>query len=107
MSVLNPPVAQAEGTPEAAVIQAETVEAQALAFTATINALPTVAGVWDLNETKNEVPSSTTFIPHKNPGQESVMEGDGRTCVDPKEFAAGGKYRCMYRCCFISLDSTY
>jgi len=67
MSVLDVSLAQAEGTPEAAVIQADSVEAQALAFTATINALPTIAGVWDLNETKDEVPASTTFIPHKNP----------------------------------------
>ncbi|KAH3980191.1 hypothetical protein HBH70_148400 [Parastagonospora nodorum] len=92
MSVLNPPPAQSEVTLETAVIQADTVEAQALAFTATINALPTFAGVWDLDETKDEFPTSTTFIPHKNPGQESVMEGDGRTPVDPEEFAVGGKY---------------
>jgi hypothetical protein len=98
MTVMNPPVAQADSAPEAAVIDAKTVEAQALAFTAIINALPTIAGVWDLNETKDEVPTSTTFIPHKNPGQESVMEGDGRTPVDPKDFSVGGKYRCMFLC---------
>jgi hypothetical protein len=98
MSVLDTPLPAQENAPEAAVIKAETVEAQALAFTATINRItPTVAGVWDLNETKDEVPSQTTFIPHKNPGQESVMEGDGRTPVDPKDFASGGKYRRMSR----------
>jgi hypothetical protein len=58
MSVLDAPLPAAGNAPEAAVLKAETVEAQALVITATINCIsPTVAGVglWTRPKMKSQV----------------------------------------------------
>ncbi|MCJ1405732.1 hypothetical protein MMC11_008962 [Xylographa trunciseda] len=94
MTVLTAP------TTEAIAIDAQSFKAQALDFTATLNRImPTVAGVWELGDTKKEVPDekNTVFVPLKNPGPESVMENDDRTPVAPEHFAPGGKYRAILK----------
>ncbi|MCJ1414664.1 hypothetical protein MMC32_000991 [Xylographa parallela] len=94
MTVLTAPTA------EAIAIDAQSFKAQALDFTATLNRItPTVAGVWELGDTKKEVPdeNDTIFVPHKNPGPESVIEADDRIPVAPEHFAPGGKYRAILK----------
>ncbi|MCJ1377706.1 hypothetical protein MMC17_000802 [Xylographa soralifera] len=94
MTVLTAPTA------EAIAIDAQSFKAQALDFTATLNRItPTVAGVWELGDTKKEVPNEkdTIFVPLKNPGPESVIEADDRKPVAPEHFAPGGKYRAILK----------
>ena len=73
---------------------------QALDLNATLNKITTtIAGVWDLdteNKTAQNSSGSGIFVAHKNPGSESVVEGDDRTLVDPEHFAPSGKYRCEF-----------
>lgn len=81
---------------EAVAVDATTVDAQALAINALLNLLTkTIAGVWDLEPAKNEVPKAK-FVPHNNSGAESVIDEDDRVRVKPEDFATGGKYRCKY-----------
>ncbi|KAI1090746.1 hypothetical protein F5B19DRAFT_484385 [Rostrohypoxylon terebratum] len=85
---------------EAIAIKAQNIDAQAVTIKAALNKITTtIAGVWDLETNKKDVvdTSKAVFIPHKNPGSESVVEGDDRTLVDPVHFAPGGKYRSILR----------
>ena len=89
MTILTNPSANG-----AVALQTQSIKAETLDLTAVINRItPTVAGVWDLNGTQEEVPKDTTSFTYKNPGSESVMENDGRTIVAPEHFSLGGKYR--------------
>lgn len=84
---------------EAIAIKVQDIDAQAVSINAALNKITTtIAGVWDLDTSKKEAPDANkaVFIPHKNPGSESVVEGDDRKLVDPTHFAPGGKYRCKY-----------
>ncbi|KAI1407071.1 hypothetical protein F5Y13DRAFT_206684 [Hypoxylon sp. FL1857] len=85
---------------EAVAIKAQGLDAQAVSINAALNKITTtIAGVWDLDTTKKETPDAnkTVFIPHKNPGSESVVEGDDRKPVAPEHFAPGGKYRSILK----------
>ncbi|KAI1461738.1 hypothetical protein F4805DRAFT_243138 [Annulohypoxylon moriforme] len=85
---------------EAIAIKAQDIDSQAVAINAVLNKITTtIAGVWDLETNKkDEVDTSrAVFIPHKNPGSESVVEGDDRKLVDPVHFAPGGKYRSILK----------
>lgn len=52
--------------------------------------------VWGLTNplTGGVVPKTEGSFPVGKKGPESVIGPDGRTIVDPKDFADGGKYRC-------------
>jgi len=52
------------------------------------------AGIWDL-KTPQEifVPKTESFFPLGSGGVESILGHDGRTLVDPADYADGGKYR--------------
>ncbi|OTA86781.1 hypothetical protein M434DRAFT_81775, partial [Hypoxylon sp. CO27-5] len=85
---------------EAIAIKAQGLDAQAVSINAALNKITTtIAGVWDLDTSKKEAPDAnkTVFIPHKNPGSESVVEGDDRKPVAPEHFAPGGKYRSILK----------
>ncbi|KAI2465066.1 hypothetical protein F4781DRAFT_435798 [Annulohypoxylon bovei var. microspora] len=85
---------------EAIAIKVQDIDAQALSINAALNKITTtIAGVWDLETNKKEEvdTSRAVFIPHKNPGSESVVEGDDRKLVDPLHFAPGGKYRSILK----------
>ncbi|XDG07022.1 hypothetical protein ABKA04_006637 [Annulohypoxylon sp. FPYF3050] len=85
---------------EAIAIKAQDIDDQAVTLNAALNKITTtIAGVWDLETNKKDVvdTSKAVFIPHKNPGSESVVEGDDRTLVDPVHFAPGGKYRSILK----------
>ena len=59
---------------EAVAIDAQTVGDEALKINATLNKMTTtIAGVWDLDVTTNEIPK-TISVPHINAGQESTIE---------------------------------
>lgn len=101
-SIVIPSIAMAiqQAGPEAAVtVNVQSLDAQALSINAITNKLrQTIAGVWDLNTTTAQPPQTTTFLAHKNPGEESVLEGgDERVLVEPKFFAPGGKYRSIVK----------
>lgn len=78
---------------EATAIKAQSLDAQAVNIDAAINKITiTISGVWDhLDTSKKEAPDAnkTVVIPHKNPGSESVVEGDDRKPVAPEHFAPG------------------
>lgn len=79
-----------------AVDTSKSLEVQALAINAAANQLrTTIAGVWDLGQTSAQPPppESTLVLKRVLPGQESVLDGDERTLVDPQHYAPGGKYR--------------
>ncbi|OTA69291.1 hypothetical protein K449DRAFT_428729 [Hypoxylon sp. EC38] len=85
---------------EAIAIKAQGLDAQAVSINAALNKITTtIAGIWDLDTSKKEAPDAqkTVFIPHKNPGSESVVEGDDRKPVAPEHFAPGGKYRSILK----------
>ncbi|KAI1106657.1 hypothetical protein F4804DRAFT_347607 [Jackrogersella minutella] len=85
---------------EAIAIKAQDIDAVAISINAALNKITTtIAGVWDLETGKKGVPdaSKAVFIPHKNPGSESVVDGDDRKLVDPAHFAPGGKYRAILK----------
>ncbi|KAI0890714.1 uncharacterized protein GGS22DRAFT_194615 [Annulohypoxylon maeteangense] len=93
-------VLTAAETVEAIAIKVQDIDAQAVSINAALNKITTtIAGVWDLETNKkDEVDTSrAVFIPHKNPGSESVVEGDDRKLVDPLHFAPGGKYRSILK----------
>ena len=98
MAVLNTPTLLLEAVvSDVIAIEAKTVDSQALSINAAINKMTTtIAGVWDLGTTKNEVPKTTVFVAHKNAGAESVQEGDDRKLVEPRDFNPGGKFRCGF-----------
>ncbi|KAI1213792.1 uncharacterized protein F4807DRAFT_200103 [Annulohypoxylon truncatum] len=85
---------------EAIAIKAQDIDSQAVTINAALNKITTtIAGVWDLETNKKDTvdTSKAVFIPHKNPGSESVVEGDDRMLVDPVHFAPGGKYRSILK----------
>lgn len=90
-------------TPEpvdAVAIQAQDIDTQAVSINAALNKITTtIAGVWDLYTSKKEAPdaSKAVFIPHRNPGSESVVEGDDRKPVGPVHFQPGGQYRSILK----------
>jgi hypothetical protein len=97
MTVLTAPTPLEGAVSDVVVIEAKTVDSQALSINAAINKMTTtIAGVWDLDTTKNEVPKTTVFVAHKNAAAETIHEDDGRKLVEPKDFNPGGKYRCGF-----------
>lgn len=94
MTVFTAAAAEAD-TSDVIAIEAKTVDSQAISINAAINKMTTtIAGVWDLDTTDKVVPENAIFVAHNNAGSESVMEGDSRKPVDPKDYSPGGKFRC-------------
>ncbi|KAL7628766.1 hypothetical protein AAE478_000281 [Parahypoxylon ruwenzoriense] len=82
-------------------VDAIAIKAQGVdAINAALNKITTtIAGVWDLDTGKKETPdaSNSVFIPHKNPGSESVIEADDRKTVGAEHFAPGAILKLFIR----------
>ena len=91
MAVISTLVAKSEDTRAAALnLNAKAFEIR-----------QTLAGVWDLKPSNDDVPKDTLHLDMKNASHESVVgDNDERTKVNEQHYMPGGKYRCSYRCAY-------